>query len=97
MQRARTFVKDWDGNRKRDTALRRTNHHLGECKIFMDDRFAGQFEAVDFQGDREAVDPSSAPGRFASFSHAVCDEFPASRGVLFLTHSEKVGSNEVKQ
>jgi hypothetical protein len=87
MQRARTFVKDWDANRKRDTALRRTNQRLGECKIFMDGLFAGEFEAVK---------PSSAPGRFASFSYA-CDEVPASRGVLFLTHPEKAGSNEVKQ
>jgi hypothetical protein len=41
MHRTGTFVKDWDGNRKRNSALRWTNHHLGECVIFMVDLFAG--------------------------------------------------------
>jgi hypothetical protein len=52
----------------------------------MDDLFVGEFEAVDFL----------EPGRFVSFSHAARGEFPASRGVLSLTHPEKVGGNEVK-
>jgi hypothetical protein len=48
-----------------------------------------------FAEEREVVKPSSSPGRFASFTYAVCGVFPASRGVLFLTHPEKVGGNEV--
>ncbi len=37
MKSASRFKKDWDGNRKRDTVLRRTKHQLGECNIFMGD------------------------------------------------------------
>ncbi len=48
-------------------------------------------------GEREAGQPSCAPGRFASVYHAARGEFPASRGVLILTHPEEVGGNEVRQ
>jgi hypothetical protein len=63
---------------------------LGEYNIFMDDLFVGELEVGQ---------PSCAPGRFASFSytHAARGQFPASRGVLFLTHPEEVGGDEVKQ
>jgi hypothetical protein len=44
------------GNRKRDTALRCTEHQLGECNVFM-----GNCQAVGFLGNRQAV-TSAKPG-----------------------------------
>ena len=84
MKGARRFKKDWDGNRRRDTASRRTKHQLGDCNIFL--------------GDREAVN-SAKPGTRADCVLCVAarDEFPASRGVLSLTLPEEVGGHEVKQ
>lgn len=93
MKGARRFKKDWDGNRKRDTASRCTKHQLGDCNIFKGDR-----EAVNFLGNREAVN-SAKPGTRADCVLCVAarDEFPASRGVLSLTLPEEVGGHEVKQ
>jgi hypothetical protein len=63
---------------------------LGEYNIFMDDLFVG--------GTRSG--PAKLRTRaIASFSYAYAarGQFPASRGVLFLTHPEEVGGDEVKQ
>jgi hypothetical protein len=62
MYRARRFKKDWDGNRKRNAALRCAEHQLGECNIFMVD-----LQEADLSGDREAVNrPNTAPRRAVS-------------------------------
>jgi len=46
---------------------------------------------------KSAIQPASAPRSLVFSFPAVCGEFPAARGVLFLTRPEKVWAYEVNQ
>ena len=60
--------------------------------------FMGDLKEVNLSGDREAVSPAKPDTQaVCALIYAARGEFPASRGVLSLTHPEEVGGNEVKQ
>ena len=86
MQSARRFKKDWDGNRKRDTALRCTEHQLGDCNIFI---------GVAHEINADPTKPGTRAVSVLFSQRAASFQLPG--GVLILAHPETDGGNEVKQ